>query len=171
MTTKPLIFLIGYRGSGKTTVAKLLSERLAWSWCDADAVLEERFGRSIRQIFADEGEESFRDKETEVLKDLCHSKNVVVATGGGVILRPENRELLRIGLVVWLTADAETLHHRIQADATTQERRPNLAHGGLEEVKSIWAKREPIYSACADLKADTTRLTPEAIVSEIISAL
>lgn len=170
-TTNSRVFLIGYRGSGKTAVAHLLAERLGWSWCDADAVLEERFGKTIRQIFADEGEPSFRDKETQVLIDLCTRQSIVVATGGGVVLRPGNRDLLRTGRVVWLTADAATLHRRIQADTTTAERRPSLAQGGLDEVREILAQREPLYSECAELTVDTSNQTLQEVTEFIVSAL
>src|SRR5262245_50146085 len=99
-----VLFLIGYRGSGKSNVARLLAENLGWSWADADAVLEQKYGRTIRQIFAEEGEAGFRDKETAVLGDLTQLDKHVVATGGGIVLRPENRAQLRTGKVAWLAA-------------------------------------------------------------------
>jgi shikimate kinase len=167
----PLIFLIGFRGSGKTTVAQLLAQRLAWSWRDADAVLEEKFGRSIRAIFADEGENSFRDKESEVLTELSQVQKTVVATGGGVVLRPANRALLRSGFVVWLSAAPEILHARISSDATTLQRRPPLAQGGLEEVREMLQRREPLYQECANLTIDTSQFVPEDVVERIMKAL
>src|SRR5262249_45936351 len=90
-----LLFLIGPRGSGKTTVARLLAGRLGWDWSDADAVLEGRCGRSTRAVFAVEGEAGFRERESAVLADLCRLRRHVVATGGGVVLREANRALLR----------------------------------------------------------------------------
>jgi shikimate kinase len=161
------VFLIGYRGSGKTATARLLAERLGWTWSDADAVLEARHGRTIRQIFADEGEAGFRDKEAEVLADLAAGARQVIATGGGVILRAENRALLRRGLVVWLTAPAPVLWQRLQEDATTRDRRPALAGGGLEEIEQLLAARQPHYAACADLVVDTTQREPGAVAEEI----
>ncbi len=118
--SRRLLFLIGLRGTGKTCVARLLADKLGWGWSDADIVLEQRAGRSIRKIFQDEGEASFRDQEVAVLEDLAARENHVVATGGGVVLRPENRARLGSGTVVWLTAPAEIalaalasgLHHR-----------------------------------------------------------
>src|SRR5438477_10775117 len=87
-----IVFLIGPRGSGKTTVARLLADRLGWAWLDADAVLEAQGGRSIRQLFAAEGEEGFRRREMAVLEEISRGCRQVVATGGGVVLRAENRD-------------------------------------------------------------------------------
>src|SRR5262245_14443378 len=108
------LFLIGYRGSGKSAVARALSRRWNCACIDADEELERRAGKTIRQIFQDDGEADFRDRESAVLADLARRHDVVVATGGGVVLRPENRKLLRRGRVVWLTAPAETLWRRMQ---------------------------------------------------------
>ena len=170
--TPSLLFLIGYRGTGKTTVAKLLAERLGWKWLDADDVLESRFGRSIRAIFADEGATGFRDKETAVLADLCKLQKHVVATGGGVIMRPENREQMRrAGLVVWLFADAKTLWKRLQTDASTSERRPDLTCGGLAEIEQLLAVRQPLYAACAHLSVDTAGREPLEVVDELLQKM
>lgn len=163
------IFLIGYRGSGKTSVARLLAGRLGWNWLDADTVLEARHGRTVRQIFAEEGEAGFRDKEAALLEELCRCDGHVIATGGGVVLRPANRERLRAGLVVWLTAEAPTLWQRINADGVTAERRPNLTVGGLSEVEELLRQREPLYRACAGLVVDTTGRTPETIADDILA--
>jgi shikimate kinase len=165
------LFLIGYRGTGKTTVARLLAQRLGWKWLDADAELEARHGRSIRAIFADEGEAGFRDKEAAVLADLCTLKGHVIASGGGVVLRPENRERLRAaGKVVWLTGDARTLWARLQQDTSTPERRPNLTQGGLAEIEELLKAREPFYAACAHFTVNTTGRSPEEVVEFILAA-
>lgn len=165
------LYLIGYRGTGKTTVARLLAARLGWPWHDADAALEERFGRTIREIFADEGEPYFRDKETIILQELAASPHAVIATGGGVVLRPDNRDVLKRGTVVWLTAPASVLWQRLQADATTAERRPNLAQGGLAEIETLLAARVPLYEACADWQIDTTERSPEEVAQKIFDWL
>lgn len=167
----PVIFLIGYRGTGKSTVARLLAERLGWNWLDADVVLETRYGRSIRQIFADEGEAGFREKEAALLDELCRQRQTVVATGGGVILCEVNRQKLReAGPVIWLTADAETIWQRLQACTTTAERRPNLTVGGLAEIQELLRVREPWYRACADSIVETQDRTPEQIVAAILQS-
>jgi shikimate kinase len=160
------IFLIGYRGTGKTSVARELAALLGVKWVDADAVLEVRAGKTIRQIFADDGEPAFRDLESSVLRDLA-TFGGVVATGGGVVLRPENREILKQGLVVWLTAPAEVIWRRMQADVSTADRRPNLAQGGLDEVKSLLAIREPLYRECASAIVDSTNDGVLAIAERI----
>ncbi|MCI0684800.1 MAG: shikimate kinase [Gemmataceae bacterium] len=171
MTRAPIIFLIGYRGTGKSATARALAARLAWSWCDADELLEERFGKTIRQIFDDEGEAGFRDKEAAVLDELAGRRCWVIATGGGVVLRPENRAKLRTGVTVWLTAAPATIWERLQADATTAERRPNLAQGGLAEIEELLRLRQPLYEACADWMIDTTEQLPEHVAERIAAWL
>jgi shikimate kinase len=166
--SRDLVFLIGYRGTGKTTVARLLAERLAWDWLDADALLEATHGRTIREIFAAEGESGFRDKESALLSDLCRRQRHVIATGGGIILRPTHREQLRsAGWVVWLTAGTSTLWERIQKDTTTGERRPNLTGGGLVEVEELLQMRAPLYRETAHLVVSTEGRSPEDVAADI----
>jgi shikimate kinase len=164
---KPRIFLIGYRGTGKTSVAKLLAAKLGWTAIDADVVLEERAGKTIRQIFADDGEPAFRDLESAILADLAQREHVVISTGGGVVLRHENRERLKTGLTIWLMSDAESIWRRLQVDPTTSERRPNLTQGGLEEIVEMLAKREPLYRECADWSIDGTHLNSAQLADRI----
>jgi shikimate kinase len=164
-----LVLLIGPRGSGKTTVARLLAARLGWGWADADERLEARAGSTIRALFAAFGEAGFRDRESTLLGELCALREHVVATGGGVVLRAGNRELLRrSGWVAWLSADVETLWGRLSGDGTTPERRPALtAAGGREEVAEVLRLREPLYRACADLAVPTAGRTPEEVAAEV----
>lgn len=165
------LYLIGYRGSGKTTAGQVLAGRLGRAFLDADAVLEADAGMTIARIFAAEGEPGFRDRETATLRKLAARPAAVVATGGGVILRAENRELLRAtGFVVWLTADPETLWRRIVTDPTTGDRRPNLtAGGGLDEVRAVLAAREPLYRGAAHLTVAAAR-SPDAVAADILPA-
>jgi shikimate kinase len=170
--TSSLIFLIGYRCTGKTTVAQLLAQKLSSDWIDADSHLEARYGKSIRQIFAEEGEAGFRDKEDQIFAELCQLQRCVVATGGGVILRDINRQRMRpAGKVVWLTADAQTIWERFQADPATAQRRPPLTVGGLAEVEETLKIREPLYRACADLIVSTVERSTEEIAQQITHRL
>ena len=168
-----LIVLIGYRGTGKTTVARLLAEQLSLDWIDADVEIERRAGKSIAEMFADEGESAFRDLETEVIALLTSRKNLVVATGGGAVMREQNREALAAAdEIVWLKADAETISLRVSVDATSTSRRPNLtATGGIDEIRELLALREPIYRLSATCQVDTVGKSPTEVVDEIAASL
>jgi shikimate kinase len=98
-----IVTLIGYRATGKTTLARLLAQRLGWEWIDADVEIERRAGKSIARVFAEEGEPAFRDLEAQTIADLCLRSNLVVAAGGGAPLRLASRQAMRdAGPVVWL---------------------------------------------------------------------
>jgi len=168
-----LLTLIGYRATGKTTLAKLLAERLGWEWIDADVEIERRAGKTIAQIFAEEGEAAFRDLEVQVMADLCRRDRLVIAAGGGAPLRPESRHAMRAGgQVVWLTARPETILARMTGDATTAARRPNLTEKDpLEEILHVLHIREPIYREAAHWTVDTEGRTPEELVASILPLL
>jgi shikimate kinase len=169
VTAPRRIVLIGPRGGGKTTVARLLAERLGVAWYDADALLVQRAGAPVSEIFAREGEASFRRRESELLRELAgRQAGHVLATGGGVVLDPANRELLRTwDVVVWLTADVETLWSRIAGDAN----RPALLGGGRDEVAQVASMREPLYRECAHIIVDTATRSPEDVAAEIVRAV
>lgn len=172
------IILIGYRGSGKTTVGKLLAEKLHRTFVDTDALLVARAGKSIKEIFEAPppagGEKVFRDLESQIIAEVAAKDHQVIATGGGALLRPENAACVkRSGKVIYLAADAATLLARIQADPTTAANRPTLTQGGiaggsLAEIQSLLSVREPIYKAAADLIADVAAKTPAQIVDAIL---
>jgi shikimate kinase len=168
-----IVTLIGYRGTGKTSVAPRLAERLGVPWIDADPELERRAGRTIREIFATDGEPEFRRLERETLVDLLSRGAGVIAAGGGAILNAETRRDFRAaGPVVWLRADVDTLAARIAGDATSRDRRPNLTgQGGVDEIRALLAVREPLYRETATLIVDTTDKSLDAIVAEILAAL
>lgn len=167
------VVLIGYRGTGKTTVAQLLGMTLGWDWVDADVEIEIRAGRSIAEIFAEQGEDAFRDLESTVLAELGERDRAIIAAGGGAVAREENRRAIgRATHVVWLTADVETLVQRIAADATTAARRPSLTTLGAEqEIRRLLEVRAPWYQQCATLTIDTTNRPPAQIAAEIIERL
>lgn len=166
------IHLIGYRGTGKSTVAPLVAAALGtgWTWLDLDVELERSAGRTIAQIFADSGETAFRDLEEEILAEAVGRDQRVLATGGGVIGRKTNRQRLAKGWNVWLTATPETIHARINGDTVTAGRRPNLTVGGLKEIQDLLAKREPIYRELADLVLPTDHASASALAARIVEA-
>ncbi len=132
--------------------------------------IELRAGRSIAQIFADDGEEAFRELESRVLAESVRRERTVLALGGGVVLRPENRALLKgIGLVVWLEARPETIHRRLADDETSTARRPPLTTGGLAEIRELLDRRTPHYRECASLVVDTEDKMPSEVAEEILS--
>lgn len=167
------IALIGYRGTGKTTVAQLLALQLGYDWVDADVEVELALGMSIADFFEQSGEERFRAVESQVVAKLCARAKTVLALGGGVVLREDNRQILAdCGRVVWLKASAATLQRRIAHDPTSLGRRPSLTnYGGQAEIEALLAQREPIYRSCATLEVDTEDRTPEAVAEEILTAL
>ena len=168
------LILIGYRGTGKTTVARILSERLGWPWVDSDDEIEAAAGKSIAEIFAAEGEPAFRDWESRVLANLLSDDRHILALGGGAVLGERNRDLLAAadGKIVWLTASPETIHQRITSDATTSLRRPDLTpEGGITEITRLLAQRGPIYRQCADAAVDTEGKTPVQVATEILQSI
>ena len=165
------IVLIGYRGTGKTSVGQLVAQSLGYQCLDADVELERTAGSTIKQIFESEGEEGFRQREAAVVDSLCQRTNVVLALGGGAVLRKTNRETIAQpgNFVVWLHAPAETLYHRIHADATSATRRPSLtARGALEEIEHLLKVREPLYRECADWKLDTQSKSLAEVADAIV---
>ena len=163
------IFLVGYRGSGKTTVGRLLAEKLNRPFVDMDFEIESEAGGTIKAIFKSEGEAGFRRRESDMLRKLASDTTPrVIATGGGVILAAENRECLKSqGFVVWLRADPQVCFGRIQGDTTTADRRPTLTTGGFAEVEELIAKRTPMYAEVTHLTVDTSGRTPNEIVGSI----
>jgi shikimate kinase len=167
------IFLIGYRGTGKSTVARELAGRLGFDWADADLVIEQEAGKTIAKIFADEGEAGFRELEEKVTAALSRKRRTVVALGGGAVLREDNcRAIEGVGPVVWLTASVDTILERVAKDSTTASRRPNLTTGGgRAEIEELLALRTPRYRQCATLVVDTEDKTSAEVADEIAAKL
>ena len=166
------IVLIGYRASGKTTVGKTLAARLGWQYVDIDSGIVGRCGKTIAEIFAEDGESHYRDVESRVVAESCGGNQCVIAMGGGSVMREENRQYAtRDSLVVYLEAPARVLWRRMSHDPDTAKNRPNLSSkGGLEEVVEMLALRGPVYSQCANLTLDAS-LPVEILVERILENL
>lgn len=167
------IVLLGYRGSGKTTVGKKLANALWRDFVDTDAVVVKRFGDlTIRQIWEKHGEPAFRDMECTVAAELLAKDNQVIALGGGTVMQPAARTALESAraIKVYLYCEPQVLAARIAADADTAATRPNLTPlaGGVDEVTAVLAQRDPVYRAVADHVLDVTTMSPEDAVRHLI---
>ncbi len=171
--SRMIVTLIGYRGCGKSSVGPLLAARLQCRCVDSDNEVELSSGKSIGEIFADDGESTFRALETEVLTKLLKNPPAVIAAGGGAILAPGNRELMKqAGPVVWLTASVATLASRIGGDGTSQQRRPSLTGQTIEEeVADVLESRLALYKETATFTIDAESESPQQIADRIITAL
>jgi shikimate kinase len=159
------IVLIGFMGSGKSSAGRTISRKTGWPRIDTDEIVSGRFARPIPEIFAELGEEKFRDAETEALKGLSAAPGVIV-TGGGIVLRPENVELLRgLGVLVHLEADEETLFQRVSRRATRPLLQTENPRVTLAELLRV---RLPLYRQAADFQIDTSRLTHDEVAEAII---
>ncbi|MCE7912359.1 MAG: shikimate kinase [Candidatus Brocadia sp.] len=167
------IFLIGFRGTGKTTIGKLLAQRLDKEFIDTDEYLEQKQGKTIKDLFREGGEPLFRDIEAQTIAEVCRPDNRVIATGGGVILREENvRRLRKNGIIILLDADADTLYKRIHDNAQTQQKRPSLTSlNAYEEIEYLLAYRRPLYDRIADFVINTASLSKHDAVNKILSFL
>jgi shikimate kinase/3-dehydroquinate synthase len=165
------IFLTGFSGTGKTTVAPMLAERLGWEMIDTDDVVEMTHG-PIPGIFREQGEERFREMESDVLNEACSRNNVVIATGGGIILNADNRCLMADGgFVVCLESRPDTIFRRMRDRVEEDELdRPLLATSDpLARIRDLKAARQHLYALC-DWTVHTDSLTPEQVVEEVLRA-
>jgi shikimate kinase len=164
--------LVGYRGTGKSTVGRIVASLSGRTFLDADLELEARAGRSVASILTKDGEPAFRDWEERTLAGLIeHSPTAVIATGGGVVLREQNRQRLRnFGVIVWLTAEPAELATRLTADPRGLAARPALtADGTIVEIARILEIRTPIYQAMADIVIGSGGKTPDEIAAAILA--
>ena len=163
------IFLVGLMGSGKTTVGRVLAKHLGFQFIDSDHEIEARTGASISWIFEIEGEASFRKREAEVIQDLTQKKGVVLATGGGAVIDPENRRYLKSrGTVIYLRASANHILQRTSHDKS----RPLLqTENPAKKIEELALQREPWYREIADIVIDTGRPNVHAMVQSILNQL
>jgi shikimate kinase len=161
------LVLIGYRGTGKSTVGRLLAEQIGFAYVELDAEIARHAGMSIPEIVERHSWAYFRDLEEEVVKVCSAKQDQVLDTGGGVITRPVNSSRLRkSGLVFLLQADVQQIAARIGGD----DQRPSLTGNKtfLEEIEEVLAEREPLYQAAAHFVIETSGRTPEDVAAEIL---
>ena len=162
------IVLIGFMGSGKSSAGELLERLTGWPRRDTDQMITDSFGMAITQVFDTQGEDKFRDREAEIVAALPQEQAIIV-TGGGVVLRQENVDRLRrLGTVVNLTADEETLFERVARRATRPLLRSDDPRATLSELLRV---RVPLYHAAADFEVDTSALTREEVAQAILSRI
>lgn len=156
-------------GAGKSTVGRLLAEQLGYTFCDSDHEIEARTGATIPMIFDIEGEQGFRQREAQVIDELTQLPQIVLATGGGAVLRPDNRKLLRSrGFVIYLQSDVDNLFNRVKHDRN----RPLLQNEDPKAtLAAILKEREPLYKEVADLVVQTEAVSVGLVVRKILNEL
>jgi shikimate kinase len=173
-TSSPVIVLVGLMGTGKSTVAWELAQHFRIPCLDTDKLVEQRVGRTVREIFDESGEPFFREVESEVLRECLHSPGgAVIAAAGGVVLSESNRQLLdkartqRMITVVWLHALPEVLAARTAKGS----HRPALDTGRLQVLQQMYTQREPMYKEVSDVVIDVSERSVESVTSLIIDAI
>ncbi len=168
MLPRENIVLTGFMGSGKSAVGRLVAKRLRFRFVDTDALIVERAGMPISDIFAQLGEEHFRDLETAVLESLGNARQCVISTGGGAVVKERNHAILKsLGFVVWLTASEEVIFERVARN----DKRPLLQTANPREtISQLLAVRRPLYESVADFTLDTTTFSHDAAAEAVMVA-
>jgi len=163
------IILIGYRCTGKTSVGRRLADKLKVPFYDTDQIIIARLGKTIKKWVEEKGWGSFRQEEKTVIKKISSWEPGVISLGGGSVMDPQNRKILRIkGVIVWLSADIQTILGRMKSDPANKDNRPSLSEKDREtETREGLAQRTPVYRQLADLSIDTDRKNIEGIAEEI----
>lgn len=171
--TEMNIILVGYRCTGKTSVGKKLAEKFRVPFYDTDALIIERIGKTIKEWVEEKGWESFRQEEKAVIRELVSLDSTVIALGGGAVLDPENREIIRRnGLILWLAADVQTIGERMSTDPNNRDLRPPLSKGDLEtEIQATLTERFPLYEQVSDFCVETKGKSLEAVTEEIFNLI
>jgi shikimate kinase len=169
------VVLIGYRGCGKTTIGRKLADRLWRTFIDIDDLIVRNAGKTIKDIFQQDGEEHFRDLETEALRQVLQIPDHVLGLGGGTVMRPRNQQMLKAsgGRIIYLRCEPAELLRRVQADERSAQTRPDLTPlgGGIEEIKLKLAEREPVYRRIMDAELDVTSMSPDDALVHIARLL
>jgi shikimate kinase len=161
------IVLIGFMGAGKSSVGRTLARITGLPRFDTDEMVAARFGLTVSEIFETQGEEAFREAETDALRELAGRRGAIITTGGGILLRPKNADLVRgLGTVVHLEADEVTLFRRINRRATRPLLRTENPRATLTELLRV---RLPLYQAAADIEVDTSLLTHDEVATKILN--
>jgi shikimate kinase len=163
------LVLVGFMGSGKSSVGREIARRWGFRFVDTDATIRQQYKKSIPDIFTVFGEPAFRDEETRVLQDLQNSLGVVIATGGGIVLQPRNRPLLRaLGVVLWLTASEEIIWERVSRN----QNRPLLqTENPRTTISNLMSIRSPLYESVADIIVNTSGLTHQQVADRAVAAI
>ena len=161
------IVLIGMMGAGKSSVGRSLHRRTDMAFLETDEIVASNFGMSIPLIFSTHGEKKFRKAETEALQTISRTKRTVIITGGGIVLRKENVEILkRLGVIVWFDGDEEALFARA---ARTTDRPLLQTQNPRDAFSKIFCARKPLYAQIANIRLDTSQLTVEEVATAILS--
>lgn len=163
------IVLIGYRGSGKSTVGRRLAAHLKMRFVDIDDLIEERQGLPISDIVKSHGWGHFRKLESGTIEEISKENGLIIAPGGGAVLDTDNvKALKKNGFIIWLKTDKQILVERLNHDPGTQTRRPTLTGKGTsEELKEVMSLREPIYERVSEIQIDTSMIDVETVVERI----
>jgi shikimate kinase len=167
---KTNVALIGFMGVGKTVVGKVLAKKLNWKFVELDLLIEQKAGKSIPDIFQEDGEIAFRELEIEVTKEISQKERMIIACGGGIVLNQLNIDRLRQkSVIVYLTASPEVIFKRILRSGTE---RPLLKTSDKAlEIRDLVKLREPFYERAADIKINTSKLNVDVVSDRIITRL
>lgn len=166
---KPNLTLVGPMGAGKSTIGRLLARELGLVFKDSDRIIEERTGASIPLIFEVEGEQGFREREQQAITDLMQERGLVLATGGGAILRAANRDLLKAGSrVIYLHTSVD---HQLERTARDRNRPLLQTDNPRQVLQDLFATRDPLYRSIADIVIETDIRPPRMVVQEILAQL
>ncbi len=167
---KTNVAIIGFMGAGKTTVARALAKRLNLEYIELDTMIERKAGKSIKDIFSEDGEIVFREYEIEVIKDIYRGRDTVIACGGGVILNQINIDRLKKrSVIVYLEVSSQVLLTRVQGTGT---KRPLLNTVDKElRIRKLLAFRKPLYERAADITINTTKINVDSVIDELVNIL
>ena len=165
------LILIGFRGTGKSTIGNRVAEQLGRKFIDIDGYIEKQEGTSIKKIFAQKGEDRFRELEKMAINEVCALDKLVIATGGGAVLNNENVEnMKRNGFVILLESDADTIYERLIKDTDRNSQRPKLTEkNALDEIKHLLSVRYQYYHNSADFVLDTSFDSIENVCEKIVN--